>query len=65
MWSLSDGNKELKLTLPSLVDAAGGGRGESKLLVITVGRENIYFIYLTRPFPLYFHHEDFFLSSQF
>lgn len=27
MWSLSDGNKELKLTLPSLVDAAVGEGG--------------------------------------
>lgn len=49
VWSLSDGNKELKITMPILVDAAGGKK--SKLLATTVGRENICFIYLTRPFP--------------
>lgn len=49
VWSLSDGYKELKIAMPILVDAAGGKK--SKLLVTTVGRENICFIYLTKPFP--------------
>lgn len=56
---------KLKVTMPTLVDAAGGTK--SRLLVTTVGRENICFIYLTRPFPqrYTFTMRIFFLSSQF
>lgn len=50
MWSLSDGNKELKLTLPSLVDAAGGEGG-----VKTTGdhcweRKHLFYIF-NKAFP--------------
>lgn len=54
MWSLGDGNKEIKITMPILVDAAGGGRG-----VKTTGdhcweREHLFYLF-DKAFPSKIH----------